>query len=144
MEVVPGRVLRIDRQVDAVLVDQVLKLLFHEADHHRDVRDAGLVELADRPLDQRLSVDFEECFGGRRVDRDHPHAEARCQNDGVARRFGADLLPSFVRELHVVVQIAVLGKLAQGFVDTPYAVACGFRQDPLVNEVLLAQDIHNF
>ena len=134
MEVVAGGVVGVDHQVHAVLVDQVLELLFHEADHHSDICDPDLLELFDAPLDQALSVDFYEALGRREVDGHHAHAKARREDDRVPRSSAPDLLSPLLGELAQVAQIAVLLQLLEGAVDDADAVAEGLSQHSLVYE----------
>ena len=117
VEIVPGRVIPVDDQLHAVLIDQVVELLFHEAGDHIDLINARLVELADLPLDQGLPVYLQERLGRLQVDGHHPHAESRCQNDRPARSSLLSQLYGLFSQLHRVIQISRFGKISQRPVD---------------------------
>ena len=117
VEIVPGRVIPVDDQLHAVLIDQVVELLFHEAGDHIDLVNARLVELADLPLDQGLPVYLQERLGRLQVDGHHPHAESRCQNDRPARSSLLSQLYGLFSQLHRVIQISRFGKISQRPVD---------------------------
>ena len=144
MQVVAGGVVAVDYQIHAVFVHQVFEAVLHESGDDCDIRDPGLVKLADGPLDQGLAVDFDERLGSRQIDWHHAHAEAGSQDDGAARRFVTDFLPGLLCQLHIAVQVAFLRQLPERFVDRSNAAAGRLGQRPLADEGLFIELVHNF
>ena len=134
MKVVLRGIIRVDDKVYAVFVHQVFEAFLHKACDDGDVPDSLLVQLADGPLDQRLTADFDERLGRREVDRDHSHSESGREDDRIARRALPDLLPSLLSQLSVFVDQSVCGQLLEGPVHHADAQAGRGGQDPLVDE----------
>ena len=144
VEVVPGGVIRVDDQVHAELVHQVLEIVLHKAGDDRDIFDPFFVQLTDGPLDQGLSADFDEGLGRREVDRDHAHPESGREYDRIARRPPQDLISPLHRQLPVRVDHPFRGQLLEGPVHHADAQAGRGGQDPLVDEGFKEQFFKNF
>ena len=117
MQVVLRRVVPVHDQFYAVLIDQVFKLLFHEADHDIDLVNPSFVELPDLPLDKRLTGDLKERFRRLQVDRHHSHAESGSQNDRPAGSRAVSKFHRFFSELHRFIQVSLFHKRFQRPVD---------------------------
>ena len=88
-------VLRIIKQLDAVLVDEVIKLFLQISDNDGNIHDAGLMELADLPLDHPLPENLQQPLGRFKGQRNKAGAEARRQDHRAVH-------PVFLEQLHAL------------------------------------------
>ena len=82
--VLPG-VLGVYNQGNTKLVNQIFKLLLHEAHNHIDFPNAHFLQLQNHALNQPLAVDLQQRFGGFQIDGNHAHAKSRRQNHRILR-----------------------------------------------------------
>ena len=95
MEVILGGIFLIYYKVNTILINQVLKLLFHEAYNDMDFLDTYLMKLFDCPFNQWFSIDFHKGFWPLGVDWNHSHTESCCQDDCIFRRTLLELISGF-------------------------------------------------
>ena len=96
--VVIAVVVRVHHDVHAELLGEVEHLLLHIADDERDVADPGLLQLADLPLDEQLTLDAQQCLRLFIRERGEARAHARRHNHGVFYAVGRKRLLARVRD----------------------------------------------
>lgn len=96
--VVIAVVVRVHHDVHAELLGEVEHLLLHIADDERDVADPGLLQLADLPLDEQLTLDAQQCLRLFIRERGKACAHARRHNHGVFYTVGRKRLLARVRD----------------------------------------------
>ena len=130
--VVARDVVVVDDDLHAELLGQVEEVLLLVAHDDRHVLDAGLVQLADLPLDQDLVAHAQHALGALVGNRGEALGQPRSHDDGVVHPVG---LQGGSARLGQVALQDVTGRLAlaDDGVDPPQGHACGFL-DPALGE----------
>ena len=137
--VVPGHVVVVDDDLGSEAVRQVEEVLLLVSDDHRDVGDAGGVQLFDLPLNETLAAHAQRALGALIGDRGEALGKARGHDDRVVDPVGLQCFPSGLRDAPLV---EVPGGLAHahGGIDPAQRHPGGFLNLPLRQRGVRAQE----
>ena len=146
-QIILRQILRIIEKLHIILINQILKLLLEIPHNNRNIRDAGLMELLNLPLNHPLPQNLHQALGLLKGERHKPGAESGGKNHRPVHPVGGEVfLTGFGKSIPGLSGFPVLNSLQKPalcalrnqLIHTSQRNTENLRQPPL-RDILLLQ-----